>query len=153
MILLDATRSLTAPCPAGRPSVPRVVHAIHQGLKDARASSATIHENRIEFEGGVFRWVSRWNLLLSICKGKVEVWTSGNGIRMEYALSFRELFVVSVAMSCFLGVAAARPSGATGRSAAIFGLVVFSFFFFVNRVIALVRFRAFLKKCVKDAGG
>lgn len=152
MILLDAKRSLTVPRPLGRPTVPRVVHAILRGLEDARASSVTTHENRIEFRGGVFRLVTSANLLAGICKGKVEVWAAENGIRMEYALSFREILVLSVLAAGFGGVAGAGMFEMTGGNAILWGVVLFACFFFINRTIALGGFRAFLKKSVKHAG-
>ncbi|MGI8655231.1 MAG: hypothetical protein ACR2LC_08440 [Pyrinomonadaceae bacterium] len=60
-------------------------------LKAANGYNIEIQGNRISFRGGMFRFVSNWNILTQIDKGYIEIAPSSEGLTVSYYISFRQL--------------------------------------------------------------
>jgi hypothetical protein len=71
-------------------------------LRDVRASTIVVHEERIAFTVRSFRFVMNWNLLVAIDSGGITFRRSDRGVAVEYQISFVRLLVLVTVMVGFV---------------------------------------------------
>jgi hypothetical protein len=122
---------------------------ILQELERARGRIVAAESNRIEFRGGIFRFAPGWNLLCPIGKGWVTVDPQAG--KVTYTLSFGQLWVLGIAMAALM----ATPAWRGGRSLGPYLPTILFFSLWLvgmNYIIARIRFRSFMIRCIHGAG-
>jgi hypothetical protein len=122
---------------------------IVQELERARGRIVAAESNRIEFRGGIFRFAPGWNLLCMISKGWVSVDLQAGKVR--YTLSFGQLWVLGIAMAALM----ATPAWRGGRSLGSYLPTILFFSLWLvgmNYIVARIRFRSFIMRCIHGAG-
>lgn len=119
-------------------------------LEGAKGAT-TVIGNRVSFTGTLFSYVSKWNALICITKGYVEVETVGDGFVVNYFLSFKHLFVITFisifSIFWFIGFADASTSIA---EIVVIPMLVWFWLFGLNILIAIVGFHASIKQVLKS---
>lgn len=122
---------------------------LEQRLRDADARKVTNNGDELCFAGGFFRFVSNWNLLVPIGKGRISL--DRQTSRITYSLSFVQLVIGGILMVGFMDtVVIGWKWPAEGICAA--SVVMFLWLVGMNYLIALARFDKFMKRCIRDAG-
>lgn len=119
------------------------------GLERERPRTLVRHLDHLDFQGGVFRWVSSWNLLLPVDRGWVAVTDAAEGLRVTYELSYRQLFVIVTAMvGIFLApaVLTVRLTPPLGKVLLIAG--AWAWLFGGNFFTTAVRFPRFIRRAI-----
>ena len=128
-----------------------VLSVVEKGLRSARARKIQINEESIVFRGGIFRLVSSMNLLVGVTKGRISAHIEPNAIKLDYELWFTELLVGAIVLSCFFGVGGLVMWQVSSSNAVCVGLLAFVWFFGMNMIITMLRFRAFLGGCARQS--
>lgn len=119
-------------------------------LSSVDANAVEVRGNRVTFEGGMFRFVMNWNVLVPFGFGDLTVGSETHEVR--YCLSYRQLVISSTIP---LGIAAAfvfLSHGFRGMSRwTIFLPVLWFFVTCVNLIVGISRFEGFLERCVATA--
>jgi len=109
-----------------------------------------VREWRIEFLGGLLRFVPGWNLLAAISYGHVEIVREEDGLAIRYGLSFSLLYVVVIGMMLFVAAAGAAQRESLRGVIAFFALGCL-WLCGMNVVSAKARFARFIHRCVQEA--
>jgi hypothetical protein len=119
-------------------------------LNNVDARAVEVRGNRVTFEGGMFRFVMNWNVLVPFGFGDLTVNPETHEVR--YCLSYRQFVISSIIP---LGIAAAFVFFRTGfrgmSRSIIFFPVLWLFVTFANLAIGISRFEGFLESCVAAA--
>lgn len=118
-------------------------------LEDAEGA-ATVDGNRVSFTGGLFRSGSRWNILVPITKGYIEVRPANGGFVVSYSLNFKQLFVTTSVLFVF-GFTVSADASAPVAFRVGFPLVAWLWLFGMNILITLARFPAFISRVLYSA--
>jgi len=118
-------------------------------LRDVDAKEVDVRPNRVTFEGGFFRFVTNWNILVNFGFGDLTVDPSTHEIR--YRLSYRQLVIFSAIMfgviCVFLGT-----RGMISGIWTMLGLLMMWFCIgFINVTIGVWRFERFLGQAIATA--
>jgi hypothetical protein len=108
------------------------------------------HSNDILFRGGVFRLVWNWNQLVAITSGRIRFSFSADRARIDYRITFTQMFVLVPAMLAFLCI----PFFALSRSEVPpWQFLLFGWFWLFggNYLITCFRFPRFLRRAVLAA--
>ena len=99
------------------PDADTVLRRLVQALQAARASEVHQTDQSVAFRAGVFRLVVSWNPLVAIGSGNLVVRREESETLIDYALSFRQLLVVTFLLTAvFLGIAIfSAPNVSTGE--------------------------------------
>ena len=105
--------------------------------------------NCVSFRAGMFRLAFGWNILVPIGQGSVCVSETSEGLKVQYALSFREMFItVTVMMLLFFGpfiVFIARSTKSESVFVLTFG---WAWLFGGNFFSSILRFQKFLRNAL-----
>jgi hypothetical protein len=117
-------------------------------LRERKASSIAVRNDRIDFTVRFLRLVSNWNLLVPIDSGTVAFTQSDQALEIHYSISFKRSFSIvatmTIVMFGFVAVLAVDPPGA----GLAFVVVAWLGVFVVNYFVAVLRFRAALRSSV-----
>ncbi len=116
-------------------------------LRGVHARAVTVEANQVRFRGGIFRFVSNWNVLVPFGYGDVTIDASRR--QVQYRLSFRQLMIFVLALSLFATLSAAIESRSYGFLAAI--PIFWLFLVGANLAIGLGRFESFLQNAIETA--
>ena len=129
---------------------PVLFQTIKSRLREVRAENMRTRGHRVEFTGGMFRIVLRWNLLICISRGSVEMVSDEEGLDVHYGLSFTQAYLVGtivLAIPSTIAVFAGVPLLAI----AIYAGIMWLWMVGMNILIAKARFDHFLRKCIRRA--
>ena len=116
-------------------------------LEEARARKVTLEPNGLSFRGGLFRFMSSWNIFVSITKGRILL--DPETSRVTYYLSFVEIIVVVTLMIGFMALAAKHLP----TEFYYWGLpLMWLWLVGANLAFALTRFDRFMRRCIREAG-
>jgi hypothetical protein len=136
--------------PNGHPAPQEAALAgLAAGLERVRASTVKREGPWVLFYVHFFRLVMNTNLLAPIDSGAINAEVDGDAIKIAYCLNTLRICVLTTAMA--LGAVLVSLSGNLDlmRAAGI-GLVAWLWLFGANYVIALVRFRWFVTRSVRE---
>ena len=119
------------------------------GLARVRASTIAREGSCVLFYVRFLRLVLNTNLLVPIESGAIRAEVEGDAIRLSYCLRTVRLCVIAAAMALACAVFAGSAGFDTVHSVGI-GLLAWLWLFGGNYLIALVRFRWFVKRCVRE---
>ena len=121
------------------------IDAVTEALRRERAKSVVAHDGVIDFECPAI--IGGWStaLLAPISGGSVAIKSSGQTVKIKYQLRFVLVFWFSLAA----GVVFALLS--ITRDPFVDGLLAFSWLYFGNVAISLLRFNRFLSRTVASA--
>ena len=108
----------------------------------------SVNGNRVAFTGGLFRFVSNWNILVPITRGYVETNEIGDELIVSYSINFHQLLAM---MSIFIVVVLsflAIGEEPIGIEYAI-PVFIYLFVFGLNYLLTIIRFPAFVKQVLK----
>jgi hypothetical protein len=97
----------------------------------------------------LFRFVMNTNLLIPVESGAIAAEVDGAEIRISYRLHTVRFCVIVTVMALFIAVGVYSADRDLVRAAGI-GLLAWAWLFGANYVVALLRFRWFVKDCVRE---
>jgi hypothetical protein len=106
-----------------------------------------VEGSSVQFRGGVFRFVSSWNVLGPFGFGNLKV--DANSRQVQYTLSLRQLFFVTTALTVFLAIFVLVEWPSWGP--VVFIPLVWTWMFGGNLVLGIPRFEAFLGHSIETA--
>lgn len=115
-------------------------------LRRAQARGVTVESNRVMFEGGLLRLVSRTNVLSPFGYGVVTVDVANR--QVEYELSFLELVIAATVLVSLLALSMLRNSAPYTLAVV---LLFWALSIGLNLGIGLVRFRSFIQRSIEAA--
>jgi hypothetical protein len=116
-------------------------------LRSVQASAVRVEGSSVQFRGGVFRFVSSWNVLGPFGFGNLTV--DANSRQVQYTLSLRQLFFVTTALTVFLAIFVLVEWPSWG--AVVFIPLVWTWMFGGNLVNGIPRFETFLGHSIETA--
>jgi hypothetical protein len=122
-------------------------------LRDVDANEIEVRPNHVTFRGGIFRFVTNWNILVSFGFGDFAVDSNTDEIR--YRLSYRQLVICSAIMfgvMCLCLLTFSGTQGIISGTWTILGLLLMWFCLgFINVTIGVWRFERFLGRAIATA--
>lgn len=118
-----------------------VLSRVEQELAAARAANVLRTDNKITFRGGIFRFVSNWNVLVPVGYGEIEVLPTS----VKYEFSCIEMLIVTTFMACIMCIFILSSIPVSTLSFVV-PLLMWLWLFGMNYVIAFVRLPAFVRK-------
>lgn len=141
--------SMRIAIPRGHPAPQEAALAgLAAGLERVRASTIQREGTLVLFYVRFFRLVLSANLLVPIESGAIRAEVEGDSIRLSYCLRTIRLCILTTAMALGAVMVACFGNSDFARAAGI-GLLAWLWLFGGNYLIALVRFRWFVKRCVR----
>jgi hypothetical protein len=122
----------------------RLLAHLAGALREKNARDIRVLDRCISFRGGIFRWVSKQNVLNAFHRGELSVDDARHDVR--YALSIRQLVSSWTSFLVFIASVLIAKSGPVGAIVSM--LVAFPSILVVSVAIDLSRFRSFLRKAV-----
>jgi hypothetical protein len=115
-------------------------------LARVHAREVRVDSNSISFSGGLFRFVSNWNVLVQFGTGELKVETRVR--RVGYRVSVRQLVFVSTALCALVSIPVIASCSWSGMA-----IVSFLWLWLVggNLAIGVPRFRSFIRHCIESA--
>jgi hypothetical protein len=124
--------------------------ALVAGLQRVRASTIDHEDSQVSFTSNLFRFVMNTNLLVSIEGGTIDAELADGSITFTYSLGTVRIFIIATAMALlFTGLT--HSARFDLDAAAGIGFMAWLWLFGGNYLITLVRFRWFVKRCVREA--
>jgi hypothetical protein len=108
--------------------------------------------DRIEFKGGILRFVSSWNQLVAISRGEIRVERQTSGISVQYQIWFTQLLiVVTIMVGGFLSlpIVGAGNLSAAGKVAVL--AIAWLWLAGGNIAITTYRFPRLLRQATENA--
>jgi hypothetical protein len=119
-------------------------------LRSVDADEVEIANNRVTFEGGVFRFVTNWNALAPFGFGDLTVDSEARAV--AYGLSYRQLVILNAILVGLSACLILALGGVRGLPKAILTLLLFvSVAGFINLAIRISNFERFLRRCIATA--
>jgi hypothetical protein len=120
-------------------------------LRGVDASAVEVSGNRVTFKGGVFRFVTNWNVLVPFGFGDLTVDSQSGEVR--YRLSCRQLFIFLIVMTVVLtATLLVLAGGSQEMSRSMLTLpLIFIGLIFLNLAIRTWDFRRFLRRSIVTA--
>jgi hypothetical protein len=119
-------------------------------LRSVDADAVEVRDNRVTFRGGIFRFVTNWNVLVAFGFGDLTVDSESRKVR--YCLSYRQLVLFTVIMA---GVAAATIlilGSRQGMSQFMLTLLPLGCVaVFINLALRIYDFKRFLRRSIASA--
>lgn len=122
-----------------------VLNRVEQELAAVRATNVSRTANRITFKGGIFRFVSNWNILVPIGYGQIEVLP--DCVKYDFSCT-QMLFAITVAV-CVMG-AFMLSSAPANTFSPITLAFIWLWLFGMNYLLSAVRLPAFVRRIVHD---
>ena len=120
-------------------------HLVHC-LSRANPLQVRVAGNRIFFKGGVFRWVSNWNVLIPFGHGEIEV--DSDSHRVNYSLSYSQWLTLGTIFVFLIGTFILFTSS---KRDLWFLPLIWVWLVGINVVIGISRFEGFIRKCIETA--
>ena len=141
----------TLPFVANRPdaAASELVEKFAQKLREVRGRNIAVEDDTVRFMGGSFRWVTSWNVLVPITRGEVRI--DRDAMLIRYRLTFTQMAVVASLLIAFLLIMGAANGFPAAMLVAWLPVLLLSLVG-VNLVIGILRFDAFLRGCLREAG-
>jgi hypothetical protein len=125
-----------------------IIKAYKEKLIKLKAKNIKTTDNSISFKGGLFRFVTNWNLLVPITRGKIRIQRKHN-LAIVFDIKFTEMLViVTLMVSLFFGpilLSEPRLNIFEALSSLFF---VWLWLFGGNVVIIMIRFPSFIRKTI-----
>ena len=122
---------------------------IVKNLEKVRARNIEIIGNRITFTGGLFRFVTNWNILVPITRGEIRIDRTNQCV--QYTLNFSQLIIIGTIMVIAAGIFAI--SNGAPASFLLFTLpFIWIWLVGMNLIIGIPRFNALIRSIIKSAG-
>lgn len=122
-----------------------VLNTVEQELTAVRATNVSRTANRVTFKGGIFRFVSNWNLLVPIGYGEIEVLPDC----VKYTFSCVQMLIGTTVMVCVMG-AFILYSAPVSTFSLIAPVIIWLWLFGMNYLISAVRLPGFVRKIAHD---
>jgi hypothetical protein len=120
------------------------------GLQRVRASTIDHADSQVSFTSNLFRFVMNTNLLVAIEGGTIDAELADGSITLTYSLGTVRIFVIATAMALlFMGMIHSARFDLSATAG--IGFMACLWLFGGNYFITLVRFRWFVKRCVREA--
>ena len=126
--------------------VSSVLIGIERELAKAQATNIRRKGDKVLFRGGIFRFVTTWNVLGPVWYGEIEV-ISGNPSIVRYKLSCVEMLVMATLM-VILFVHFVYGSERGTQDTLLFSIALWFWLYGMNYLIAAVRLPRFIRKAV-----
>jgi hypothetical protein len=119
-------------------------------LASVEARRIRVTDNSVRFTGGLFRLVSGLNILGPITRGEIAITSNPEVVRLKYRISFMQLILTASLLVTFfaLWIAGRRPFTVDH---VLFVCFVWLWLVALNAVVAIFRFRRFLRNCIVKA--
>jgi hypothetical protein len=130
--------------------VKRLLTTISDRLSASKVGNLDMDDGQISFEVPPFRFVGSWNLLVPIDKGKIDIHLKESTLSIVFWVSFKRMLVIITIFMVLFGGVVAAASGLSLRDALCLVLIGWLWIFGGNALNFLLRFRAFLKRAVRD---
>lgn len=142
--------SIQATVEGGPATIATIIADLRQRLEGLKGRDITMHgANEVTFRGGMFRLVTKHNLLVPIGSGRVTVTETATGIALSYDLDTTQTFwvgtIMAVAVAGFLIYAEPADTMTTPVGFAVF---LWVWVIGMNYLIARWRFRKFAEGLV-----
>lgn len=119
-------------------------------LRNVDADVVEVRGNRVTFKGGMFRFVTNWNVLVPFGFGALAINSETREIR--YCLSYRQLIIFSTTVAVVAAALVLTFSGLRGLSGGMLALPLMWFFaVFINLTIGISRFESLLSSAIATA--
>jgi hypothetical protein len=121
-------------------------------LQNVDADSVRVTENRVTFEGGIFRFVTSWNVLAAFGFGDLTVDSEAQEVR--YRLSYRQLVIfiaVSIVVLAGILLVVANFSSSSLSPSLLWIPVGGIAATFLNLAVRISNFTSFLRASIDDA--
>lgn len=115
---------------------------VEQELVAVRASDVLRTGNKITFRGGIFRFVSNWNILVPIGYGEIEILPAS----VKYEFSCAQMLVLTTLMAGVMGMFMLSSVPVFSTFSLVAPLLMWLWLFGMNYLIAVVRLPAFVRK-------
>lgn len=128
-------------------SIKELGDAIQEGLQNVKARDITRNQNNFSFSGGIFRFVSNWNILVSVSSGEISIEETAEAISIHYVLKFTEMLIIASLMVVggFGAVLWQAPNLSFVPKVMLLA-VAWSWLFGMNYLITILRFPSFIRK-------
>jgi succinate dehydrogenase hydrophobic anchor subunit len=127
---------------------------IARNLEEVEARNVEVLGNLVKFKGGVFRFVTNWNVLYSITSGEIHIDQEKNLIK--YKLSFSQLMLIISIVVAVMGMSSIVNDYSFSDYSLSMVILDLSIIWFllvgINIIITLPRFHKFLKRSIRGAG-
>ena len=124
-----------------------LLQGLARAIDHAKPRSMDISHQRLTFEAGLFRGVSKWNELGAASRGVIFVNESSDRIHIHYTICFGSLFFFSLTAALFIGCVIGASTGAAN---VVFPIVVFVLLFGFNYLFTRLNFVAFLRSTAEE---
>jgi len=140
---LDGEFKLTSP---ELEDISAILSKVEQALRAARATNISRIGNRVVFQGGIFRLVMNWNILVPVGRGEIEI-VPGKPGTVKYGFSCVQMLILLTLMVGAMSVALISREGLSAH-AIIFLVIGWLWLFGMNYVISAVRLPRFVRRAV-----
>jgi len=124
----------------------RALEVFRAELEAVKARRIRVVGRSLAFRGGIFRFVTNWNLLGPIGRGRIDVETAPGEVIVRWRISFLQMVVVVTTMLVVLGAFAAREMPLPFL---LGGLPLLCLWLAgMNVVISIARFSHFVNRCM-----
>jgi len=123
-----------------------LLKTISTELTKHRPSALDQQGSEVYFRAGLLRMVTSWNLLCTFSSGRISAHANKSDVVVTYSLAFNQLVAVSTVFALLFAIADYSHSR---RFSLVVPIAVWCWFVFGNLIIALPRFRSFIKRCIR----
>ncbi len=126
--------------------VNKVLALIELELTRVQATDIRFEDNKVAFRGGIFRWVTNWNILGPVGYGEIEVIYGDPGV-IRYNLSCVQMLVGATFMVGIIAwLIAVTPHSA--QALVIVPIAFWLWFVGMNYLVAAIRLPRFVRNAV-----
>jgi hypothetical protein len=131
-------------------TVDQAIGRLERALANADARALRREGSALQFQGGIFRLVSSWNVLGPISDGVLQFSPSADGVKVSYRVMFGQMLVVVTLMATFVGAFMATAPYATVGSGLGVPALMWAWLFGGNFALARWRWPAFLARSLSQ---
>ena len=152
--MLPFSRNGLVPLPPQAGTDPELIlDRLAAALAELRPRSVQREPGAVTFEGGLFRFVSNWNLLVPLAWGRVAVGRRDGGLEARYRLAFTELVAITTALVGLVAIPIVLvPGPDAGAVRFVVPVVMWAWLVGANVALTLVRFPAFVRRVAVRIG-
>ena len=129
--------------------MPALLSALVAALDRERANHIERTDDTVFFRAGMFRFVSKSNLLVTVTKGSIQIRTGKRG-RLHYYFSCMQMLIFSLLVFALIAGFALQDKPISARILQALGVACL--YFGLNYVSGLMRLRKFLRQIAKEKG-
>jgi hypothetical protein len=116
-----------------------------RALVAARARDISVNGLRISFNGGMFRFVLNWNILIQIGYGHIDLSETEDAYVVSYYASFRQMVLIVSLLVLFLGVTVFMRDHMSLLGTLAVMAFAWLFLFGANWAVGMVQFPSLVK--------